>query len=355
MVPCSLLLTVLASAPGGDDEGWLDLDRSIAALSAQAEDERFGWGALVRSFYAFASADLTDVDDEQSGFDLDDVDLFFGMSGEELAVRVSLDGGDGELVLEDAYARWRLFEWLVLSGGQFKARVTRSGSIAPEGLLFRQRTFLGAAFDTWDDGFELGGHYDQFDYWLTVTDAGNGQQSDHFWSVRGEWALYDAAFDDFEGARESPNYMRVLLGAYLFEDVDQSAQDGGGLGGDVAFTYGPWALYAEWATLDDLFQRDIDVLAGAPLTLGDGDPGSATLSRRLGEAFEAAVRMQDADDADDTTALGASLSWEQTRGARWVADLTSIDGDGPEGTVFSLGLEVGTSGLPRPFLDRELR
>jgi len=347
----AVLLSLALGAGSTGEDSWLDLDRELARLeSAPGASDGVSWGALLRAFYLFSGEESSGGNADTSGFAFEDVDLYFAFDAAEFGWRVSADAESGSPVLQDAHAYWRHAPWFVLTFGQFKPRVVRSGSIAPEQLLFRERTFLGAVFDVWDDGVELGGHYDQFDYWLALTDAENGHESDHFWSLRGEWALYDVAFADLEGAREAPNHLRVLLGGLLFDDVALSASDGGGFGFDLALTFGPYAFHGEWARLDESFLRSVDVFAGAPLVVGDGQPRSATLSRRIGADGEAALRLQKADDADDTSSLGLCWNWARAPGSgRWIVDLAFIEGDGRDDTLFSIGLNVGTSGLDRPF------
>ena len=226
---------------------WSELDASIAALATDPGEDPFTWGLLVRAFYTFSAKEAGAGTNDVSGTVLEDADLWLGTDLGELDLRVSADLDEGDLRLEDAHGHWRGFGWLGLTAGQFKPRVARSASLPDDGLLFRERTFLGAAFDAWDDGLELGGHYDQFDYWLAVTNGANGEESDHFWSTRAEWAVYDEAFDEREGAYGAPNHLRVLLGAMYFEDVALSSSDAGGWGGDLALTFGPYAFHAEWA------------------------------------------------------------------------------------------------------------
>ncbi len=350
----SLLLPCLISL-GGDGHdaprtgAWRALDDELARL-APARADGPSWGLLVRAFYTKSPAEASAGTSDISGQVFEDVDAYFSADLGELAWRISADFDQGDARLEDAHVRWEHFDWLGLTAGQFKPRVVRSGSLPDDGLLFRERTFLGAAFDGWDDGFELGGHYDQFDYWLAVTDSSNGQVSDHFWSARGEWALYDAAWEDLEGARGAPNHLRVLLGVEMFDDVALSSAKGGGWGGDLALTFGPYAFHTEWANLDDRFARSIDVFNGHLITLGDGQPRSATLSRRVGEQFEAALRYENADDTDSTEASCIGANWTPLGApARFIADLALVEGDTRDFSLFSLGVQVGSSGLSRPF------
>ena len=344
---------------GGDDAtrqetpaaSWRELDSAIASLD-EPRAEGFSWGLLLRTFYTQSPKEGGAGTNDLSGQVLEDVDAWFATDVGELSWRLSAELDEGTTELEDAHARWHAYDWLGLMAGQFKPRVVRSGSMPDDGLLLRERTFLGAAFDAWDDGVELGGHYDQFDYWFALTDGSNGQDSDHFWSARGEWALYDAAFEDREGARGSPTHLCVLLGAFLFEDVAQSTSDGGGWGADFALTFGPYAFHVEWADLDEDFARTIDVFNGYLITIGDGKPRSGTLSRRVLEDGEVAARFQAADDLDSTEAVGLGASWRQGDGpVRFLADLALVEGDTRDFSMFSVGVQAGSSGLSRPFAE----
>ncbi len=351
-MPVAVLLTRLAGA--GQEGSWLELDRQLAPPDERQESD-FRWGALLRTFYTASDEPLgSGGTEEVSGLVFEDVDLHFEQPGEELSWRVSAEADSGELSLEDAHARWAWAEWFQVLGGQFRPRVVRSGSVHEEGLLFRERTFLGAAFESFDDGLELGGHRDQFDWWLALTDGSNGSQADHFWSARLEWALYDAAFADVEGARDAPDHLRVLFGLFACADVAQSSDDGDGFGLDLAWTLGPYSFHGEWATLDEQFSRELDVWNGRTLLIGDGDPFSVTLGRRLGQAWEAAARWQQADDADEAESLGFALDWCPGPGAvRWVADATRVESDLFEEWLLSIGLNVGSSGRPaRPLTPR---
>ena len=355
-----MLLGILTSALAlvGDgqvavrDDPWAGLDRALGALQAGPDAGPFSHGILVRTFFTAsadegkAALDGRDV----SGFVFEDLDGYLAYEEGAGSLRVSVDVDSGDVELEDAYGRWRFLDQLAVSAGQFKPRVLRSGSMPASELLFRERTFVGAAFDGWDDGLELGGHYDQWDYWLALTDGANASESDHFTSARIEWALYDAAFEDVEGARGSPNHLRAILGVAWFLDAAQSNADGGGFAGDLAVTFGPFSLHGEWASLDEEFARTIDVFNGYLITLGDGDPLSATLSRRLGEEAEVALRFQRADDSDSTEAFGLGANWNPGGGpARFVADVQLVEGDTRDFSLVSLGLVLGSSGLTRPF------
>jgi hypothetical protein len=153
--------------------------------------------------------------------------------------------------------------------------------------------------------------------------------------------LVDDGIADREGAFGAPRHLRVLLGFSFFQD-DALSDDG--FATDMALTYGPYGFLCEWASLGDDFAREIDVFDGHLMTLGDGQPFSATLSRRFGARAEVGLRWQRADEADDTEALGLSASWTpEAGGARLVADLEQVDGDARDFTLLTLGIELGSS------------
>lgn len=350
-----LMAGVLTSGGGhgsDPDDPWRELDRAIGALAPAKDEGRLGPGVLLRPFYTSSAEEGGAGTEDLSGFVFEDLDFFLGYREGEVSWRLSADVDTGDVELEDAWGRWEPLDGLALTAGQFKPRVVRSASLPADGLLFRERTYLGAAFDGWDDGAELGGHYDQFDAWVAVTDGANGSRSDHFWSARAEWALYDQGFEDSEGARGAPLHLRVLLGATWFADTAQSSSAAAGWGGDVALTLGPFALHGEWLDLDEEFTRTIDVFNGHLVTIGDGKPRSATLSRRVTADGELALRYQNADDFDETEAFGVGANWSPGGGpARFVADLELVESDTRDFSLFSLGVVVGSSGLSRPFAD----
>jgi hypothetical protein len=322
------------------------------ALLGPAPEEPFSFGWLVRAFLTNSpeEAGAPGVAADASGFVLEDLDGYLAGAVGELAWRLGVDldqaASGGELVVEDAYARWQTPGGPALVVGRFKARVVRSGSVPSDGLLFRERTFLGAAFDRWDDGLELGGLWDEFGYALALTDGANGEASEHFLSARGVWALVDEGMADREGAQGAPDHLRVVLGGAFFHD---DALSDGGFAADLAFTYGPYGFHGEWASLGDDFTSEIDVFDGHRLTLGNGNPFSATLSRCLGERTEVGLRFQSADESDATEAFGLCASYTPAGGSlRLVADLELVEGDTRDFSLFTAGVQLGSSGRRGP-------
>jgi hypothetical protein len=341
----SLSLTLLLCL-GGDERA--PAAPAGSGMLRASEDGAPELGILLRPFLTFSAREGGLGSEDVSGSVFEDLDLWLGQWTRAFAWKVSADLEDGSAALEDAWARVRLRDDVGLTVGQFKPRVVRSGSILEEALLFRSRTFLGAAFDVWDDGFELATHGERWSATLALVDGANGSESDHFWSLRGEWELYESDLAEREGARGAENFLVSRLGIATFADVSQSANDGGGLAFDLALTYGPYSLAGEWAHLQDEFVREVDVFNGHVFDLGDGDPMSFTFARRVGPEFEAALRYQRAEDADDTTATLLAVTWARAgAAARFVAEAGVVEAESRDFTILSAGVVVGGSGMGR--------
>lgn len=339
------LSLLLLSMLGGDEPAPAG---SGVLRSAPEEDGTPRYGVLLRPFYTFSAKESGLGSEDISGNVFADLDLWFGQWTHAFAWKLSTDLDEGDVMLEDAWARFRVREDLGLTVGQFKPHVVRSGSIEEDGLLFRSRTFLGAAFDVRDDGVELATRGERWSATLALVDGANGSQSDHFWSLRGELELFESEVAGREGARGAENFLISRLGVATFADVSQSAQDGGGLAFDLALTYGPYSIAAEWANLQEEFTREVDVFNGHVFDLGDGEPMSFTFGRCLGEEFEAAVRYERAEDADDTTATLLALNWGRTGSrARLLAEAGMVEADSRDFTIVSLGVVFGESGRGR--------
>jgi hypothetical protein len=339
------LSLLLFSFLGGDER--VPAAPAGSGRLAASEDGAPELGFLLRPFYTFSASEAGLGSEDVSGNVFADIDLWFGQRTQAFAWKLSADLEDGNARLEDAWARWRVRDDLGLTVGQFKPRVVRSGSVEDDGLFFRARTFLGAAFDVWDDGFELATKGERWSATLALVDGANGSRSDHFWSLRGEVELYESDLAEREGARDAENFLVARFGIATFADVSQSSQEGGGLALDLALTYGPYSIHTEWAHLQDEFTREVDVFNGHVFDLGDGDPMSFTFGRCLGDEFEAALRYERAEDADDTTATLLGLSWARPGGARFVAEAGAVEAESRDFTMFSLGLVLGASGPGR--------
>ena len=373
LVPLLVLAAPVWAGGGGDPEepatarssttgDWLELDRWLARAvdedAAGGADvpehpvEGLSWGGIVRAFYTYSQDDIaTGGGDDISGFSVNDADLYFNVAVGDFVGRVSADFAPDGPELEDGYGTWLVADWFTVTLGQFKPRVVRSGIVDPETLVFKERTFLGASFDFWDVGVQVAGHYDQFDWWLAVTNASTGQRSDHLFVGRGEWAYYDEAWGDVEGAHGAPINLRLLFGIFAYTFTDVPGDGGDGWGGDMALTMGPHSLHAEVMGIDNgIFLANNSLRDMPSLVLdGRGRPFSATYGYLFANRWQLAARYQNLDDDRDTKIFSGAVNWFPLEDGPvgWVLDVTHVDSKGPDGLVISVGVNVGLSRSPR--------
>ena len=277
-----------------------------------------------------------------SGFFFEDVDVYVETELDGFEVRMNVDFDSGGSALEDAFIRVPLPDDASLTVGSFKPRVTRSALTDPEDLVFRERTLLGSLFDVWDLGVEYSTGEEPARTTFSVVNGSNGSDSNHAWTLRYDFSAYEERLTDAEGARDAPNYLRMVIGGfYRMDDTVRGKADI--WGADLALTMGSWSLHGEFASLDDELAGTALIFDGQALTLGpDAQIWSVTATQRIAPNVHVAGRYQEPDDALDTTTYGFALNWFPTTGpVGFVADATYFDSDGPEGWIFSVGANFG--------------
>jgi hypothetical protein len=336
--------------PEATETAWLDLDSELGTLAGSLlpGDAVVQANVLIRAFYNF-SEDLIGGADEDSvsGMRLVDADFAFDIGNGATSARVSFDLDSSEGLLEDGWVEYRRSEFLRFKVGHLKPRVLFSSEADPELLLFHDRTFLGGSFDHWEMGLEVSGHYDWFDWFATVSNGVTGITNQHLYTMRGECSFYDSAWRPQEGARGAPRHRRVLLGAsYFRESYSPGTEEADGFATDMLMTYGPWGLHWEYASLDSGWdERPIYGTGAAPIELRGGkSPFSATLSRMFGPEWEAALRVQNANDRDDTTFGGLAVRYYPFEGPlSYVTEISDTESDDIHGWIFRVGINVGSS------------
>jgi hypothetical protein len=351
--------TVSHADPGGDG-GWLELDSEISSLASSLSSQGGGggWSALLRSTYNFSSDQLatgSPTDPDISGFSLDDVDVALWGEVGDYGYRVSFDLGSGSANLEDAFAWWACGDMVTAQMGQYKANVFRSNYVNPENTVAIDRTVLGSAFDGWDTGVGASGEYDQFGWNVDIQNGSNGQDSDHRWIFRGEYDLGGGA-GDVEGALGGNDDLNATAGlVYLFDDTI-TGMDRTLIGADFNGHSGPIGFGAEVAKIDADLANNLNT-GGDFLRLGSGvgnlsfadgtnDPTvfALTGSYLINEEFEAVARYQDMDNFDDNALITLGINWYQSgHNAKWQANVTQIDSNVDDTTVFQVGLVVGST------------
>ena len=345
---------------GNDDGTWSGLDqelRSLATLPAQGGGPDIG--ALIRSSYASVDSDLMGPSSttEIGGWVFQDVDIWAEGEVGDFDWRVSFDldgsssgglgsfsglglagvsmGTGGGAALEDAYADWAVADNVAITWGQFKAPKLLTQSVDPENQLFINRSFLGAAFDSWDAGVMAHGDAADFDWWVAIQNGADGIVDEYAITARGQYDINGGA-GGMEGSQGSSDDLAATLGIMWCQDdgLGAAATDNTIFGIDGAGSMGAFGGGFEFADLD----RDV----------GDGTPWAIYVSYMLSpDQWEAAVRHEDVE-------LGTTTATRTTLGINWLqagnnakiqlnVSNVEIDNTTFDGTVFELGLTVGSS------------
>jgi hypothetical protein len=361
----------LSYADPGDNE-WLELDSEINSLASTLQpssQDGMGWAFLMRFSYNFSSDDIAEdaSGNDVSGFSFQDVDLAFWGSVAEYGYRVSMDiasdgnsgGPDVDFTLEDAYGYWDCGGYVTAKAGQFKPQSFRSASMDPENMLFIDRTALGASFDFWDPGIQTHGTYEAFSYWASVQNGGNGQESDHLYVVRVEWA-FNAGAGAANGAMGGNDELNLTAGAmYAQEDAGATGSNENDVVGlDVAGNFSSFGFYGEVAHLGD----DATLSTGSDFGIGtigangfplvfstDSTPYAIMASFLVNPEWEIAARYQDLDNSSnggqDNDIVSVAVVWYRSgNNAKWTAQWSDYGGDnGIDGSTFQIGLTLGAS------------
>jgi hypothetical protein len=357
-VTSALALSVAGSlAHAGTSDGeWLELDREIASLATPVTSPAQGginWSALIR-VNEYYSDDFPSAGGETpSGVGFQDVDLAATGQVGDYTWRISGDFDAGVLVLEDAYAKWKCGDMLAAQIGNYKPSFLRSANVSPENMLFSNRTAIGTTFDFWDAGIGVSGSFeDMLMYSLSVMNGDNGVYADHAYFARVEYNLGEGA-GNAEGALGAGDELAATIGlSYAnFDDLSGTGGDDAIYAIDFWGTAGQIGFGAEWANIDEGIagSTDEDFFAGLTGITFDADsnPYDVTGSFLINEEMEVAVRYEDSDNADSVTALSLGFNWYQSgHNAKWQFALTDISSDvsADEGTIWSAGLSLGSSG-----------
>lgn len=360
--PPRLVASAAQEEDGDVPVDWLDPSRALTDLVG---DEVLGLDALhvdllLRGVYSSLDEDVEDElgTDDFLDFQLIDADValsgFAGAWSGRVSVDLSGEGPDEDgPSLEDAFLRWSDRWWGDVTVGRFKPNVLRSSEADPEHLLFPTRTFLGTAFDRWDEGVEWHGTYDEFDWWLSGTNREDGFADENLYVGRGEWSLYDAWWAPQEGARNAPVHLQVVFGAVaVVDDGDEGDNDAIGL--DLQWRMGPWSFAGEWMDLDSMSRLTPSEEADLPFaSQSDASPWSLTLGRMFGEEFQAGFRVQDADDFSSTKAYSLGLNWFPFDApVALLSEATHLDRDSEDGILLRIGFSFGGTRHDEPVVER---
>ena len=235
------------------------------------------------------------------------------------------DGTDDEAVsLKDAWSSWSISEGMTATIGRFKEPVLHSGHHSSSRRLMVERTGNGGDFDDRNAGLMLNGGFGDLQWWVAMQegDDGAGTMDDTQTTIRAVYNVMGSAFGKYQGAYgyEGSN---LSIGMASVED-DARGYEATAM--EVGYVNDGWSLYG------DMVDED-----------GGLSPTSFTVSRMMNSEYELAVRMQDDDDADETSHMTAGINWYQGddgHNLKWQLNFTDSESDdaGEEGSRVDFGL-----------------
>ncbi len=343
----ALLLAALGSAAGATDTGWSGLDQEINSLSASLAAQNAPAGPKVGGFI-ITSLDYVDQDDAGTpedvlGFSFRAVRVEVrGDAGNDYSYKVSFDLGDdvedddGDSVgnvasLKDAYVDWKITDGMKGRIGRYKVPFVRSYLVSRQKLLFLERTHIGDAISSLVGrqlGVSVSGQFEMVNFAVNAQNGSDDILKDMFYNVRVTVDVMGDGVGMVEGAYGAGDAMGLQVGGAVGDD---SALDNGVVWAlEAALTSGPFSVHGEIADFDD--------------QVGDATPWDFTASFMFTDMYELAVRYEDWDDSDETTAIGAAVNrYVQGHDIKWTLQWLHVDVDATDSTadVFSLGLTVG--------------
>ena len=231
---------------------------------------------------------------------------------------------DEAVSLKDAWAAWSVSEGITATFGRFKEPVLHSGLHSSSRRLMVERTGNGGGFDDRNAGLMLNGGFGDLQWWVAMQegDDGAGAMDDTQTTIRAVYNVMGSAFGKYQGAYgyEGSN---LSIGVASVEDESSGLE---ATAMEVGYVNDGWSLYG------DMVDED-----------GGDSPTSFTVSRMMNSEYEIAVRMEDDDDALETSHMTAGINWYHGgdgHNLKWQLNFTDTESDdaGEEGSRVDFGL-----------------
>jgi len=349
------------SYAGSETKEWSSLDRDIAALAQTPAGPASGFnvGGFVRSRFAYSddvTPDPTNApNDDLAGFNMDNARLEFSASQGDYGVWVALEGaessspGGGDVQLYEAYGTFRITDGISGQMGLFRAPFLWSALISNNHQVLLDRTFNGQVWENRNEGVQLSGNFDMFNWWFAFQNGNDNVGEDYRITARASFNVLGTSIGWQEGAYGASDETQLTIGAAYTDDTNFT--DGTSFCVDLGFTQGPFSAHGEIVDYDDDIQFDsaINTSTGVlnPNLIGGTieTPWSATVGYMITpNEYELIGRYEDVDDADDTAAWTVGIvRYVVGHDAKWTLQYSSSDSDvaGKEADTVALGLTVG--------------
>lgn len=347
----ALALTMATTPALATETSWSTTDRDLAGLSSSLTQGATGVSVsgFLRSSYA-SSSDIQVGGDDLGGFSIDDAQIWVNGSIGDFSVVVQSEassssntigdvGATGALGLLDAYASWKATEQLKVQLGQFRPAFLGSSLRNENNLLFINRSALGAEYAFRDQGVQLSGAFGMINFAVYAQNGSDGAAKEMSYGFRVEATPMGTASNN-EGVLGAADNASLTVGlGYLTNDG--AVSDDISLGIDANFTMGVFGVSAEIVDLDKGASLS---LPGGVGVVSDATPFNAAASFAvMPDQLELAVRYEDFDDSDNTTAITIGANWYlQGHAAKWQANYVTVAADtsANEFDLIQVGLTV---------------
>jgi len=359
----SALAITLCSVPGLASDNWSALDQELNSLSAsltaqnQSCPKIGGW--VISSFRASSDTALvTTSGNDLQGFQFDSVRVeITGDAGSDYSYKVSFDFASGNTAtLKDAYAKWKIAEGVNGKMGRYKTAFFQTALCPDNRLLFLERSGLGDVFSGRDLGFEISGEFDTIQYWVGAQNGSDAQGDEYKFSARLRANLMGNGTGKVEGAYGSGDESNLSAGLSWLDDGN--IDKGTVFGAEAQLTSGPFSLSGEIADFDKgdgvaagfgvanpILGQYFDFTSNPTMSdVADTTPWDVTGSYMFTDMYEAAVRYEDADDSENTTAFKVGVNrYVQNHDIKWQVEWEHVSTDNAAGDFDVLGLGLAVS------------
>lgn len=360
----SAVALTLVSAPGFANENeWSSLDQEINNLSTSLSAQNAAGpklGGFIKT--SFRYSDDTDAlfggppnDEDEVGFKLDKARIeITGDVGQDYSYKLSFELTDSSApIVRDAYVTWKVAESVNGTMGRFRKPFLRSSIVGDKNLLLYERTGLGGFFEAREEGLMFSGNFDTVEWWLAGQNGIDGKQDDWNYTIRLVANLMGSGVGKVEGAYGAGEETNLTIGAAYGDE--QELDDGATIAVEAALTSGPFSIAGELVDFDKGTAGSFPSKSGDDLHYGssntfvsvdpaDSTPWDVTASYLFTDVYEAALRYEDGDDDDDTTAWTIGVNrYIQGHDIKWTLQVLSSSSDDPtnEVTEWTLGLTLG--------------
>lgn len=360
----------LIAAPGkATDTEWLSLDQEIEALSASLNQNSGGgpnWYGWLQASWRYSNDDALEVEtapgsgefNDLSGLMLDSVRLGVDGSVGDYGYRIEYDfadpslnstgvdsngdtfGVEGFAGLLDAYITTMIADSVMLKIGSFRQPFVQGALLPRNRLLFLWRSGIDQTFSVRDLGVQFSGEFETVDWYAAVQNGSDGQGDEYLFTGRVEVDVVGGGVGDLEGAWGAADEVAATVGLAIADDG--AVDDGFHWAIDAAVTSGPLYVGAKIVDFDDGPFGVTDPVLGVN-TVDDTTPWNATISYMFTDMWEAALRYEDADDTDDSTAISFSINhYVQGHDIKWTGEFRTVDTDNAidDFDVFGLGVSL---------------